>query len=142
MDVIHGVNTFVMSVLADIIIAAALWPHSSTTQAISRHLPLEVSHGSRTVMLFAGLTLLQVTRNLARHKEAAWWVAVLALSLSFVSHLGPELDLLPTAISGLLLAYLLLFLRPFHAVSDLATLRRALVMVPILAAVVIAYGWF
>ncbi|PYQ01768.1 MAG: hypothetical protein DMF82_18315 [Acidobacteria bacterium] len=139
---VHAVMPFVMSLLGVVNIAAALWPHAPATQAISRHLPLEVSHGSRTVMLFAGLTLLQVTRNLARHKEAAWWVAVLALSLSFVSHLGPELDVLPTAISGLLLAYLLLFRRRFHAVSDPATLRRALVMVPILAAVVIAYGWF
>jgi len=139
---VHAVMPFVMSVLGVANIASALWPHAPATQAISRHLPLEVSHGSRTVMLFAGLALLQVTRNLARRKEAAWWVAVLALSLSFVSHLGPELDVLPTVISGLLLAYLLAFRRRFHALSDAATLRRALVMVPILGAVVVAYGWF
>jgi len=100
-----------------------------------------VSHGSRTVMLFAGLALLQVSRNLARRKEVAWWVAVLALSLSFVSHLGPELDLLPALVSGLLLAYLLVFRRRFHTLSDPATLRRALVMVPLLGGVVVAYGW-
>jgi phosphatidylglycerol lysyltransferase len=138
---VHAVMPFVMSLLGVANIAAALWPHASATQAISRHLPLEVGHGSRMAMLFAGLALLQVTRNLARRKEAAWWVAVLALSLSFVSHLGPELDLLPTLVSGLLLAYLLAFRRRFHALSDPATLRRALVMVPVLGAVVVAYGW-
>jgi len=139
---VHAVMPFVMSLLGVVNIASALWPHAPATQAIIRHLPLEVSHGSRTVMLFAGLALLQVTRNLARRKEAAWWVAVLALSLSFVSHLGPEPDVLPMVISGLLLGYLLAFRRRFHAVSDPATLRRALVMVPILGAVVVAYGWF
>ena len=142
MSDVHAVMPFVMSLLGAANIASALWPHAPATQVISRHLPLEVSHGSRTAMLFAGLALLQVTRNLARRKEAAWWVAVLALALSFVSHVGPELDLLPTLISGLLLAYLLAFRRRFHAMSDPATLRRALVMVPILAAVVVAYGWF
>src|SRR5438093_1459781 len=86
---VHAVMPFVMSLLAVVNIASALWPHAPATQAMSRHLPLEVGHGSRTVMLFAGLALLQVSRNLARRKEAAWWVAVLALSLSFVSHLRP-----------------------------------------------------
>jgi phosphatidylglycerol lysyltransferase len=138
---VHAVMPFVISLLAVVNIASALWPHAPATQAMSRHLPLEVGHGSRTVMLFAGLALLQVSRNLARRKEAAWWVAVLALSLSFVSHLGPELDVLPTLVSGLLLAYLLAFRRRFHALSDPATLRRALIMVPILGGVVVAYGW-
>jgi len=138
---VHAVMPFVMSLLAVVNIASALWPHSSTTQAISRHLPLEVSHGSRTVMLFAGLALLQVTRNLARRKELAWWVAVVALSLSFLSHLGPGLNAPHTLVSGLLLAYLLAFRRRFHALSDPATLRRALLMVPMLGAVVLAYGY-
>jgi lysylphosphatidylglycerol synthetase-like protein (DUF2156 family)/membrane protein DedA with SNARE-associated domain len=141
MSDVHAVMPFVMSLLAVVNIAAALWPHAPATQAMSRHLPLEVNHGSRTVMLFAGLALLQVSRNLARRKEAAWWVAVLALSLSFVSHLHPELDVLPALVSGLLLAYLLAFRRRFHTLSDPATLRRALVMVPILGGVVVAYGW-
>jgi phosphatidylglycerol lysyltransferase len=138
---VHAVMPFVMSLLGVVNIASALWPHASATEAMSRHLPFEVTHGSRAVSLFAGLALLQVTRNLARRKEAAWWVAVLALSLSFVSHLGPELDVLRALVSGLLLAYLLAFRRRFHALSDPATMRRALAMVPLLAAVVVAYGW-
>src|SRR5438093_1997930 len=138
---VHAVMPFLMSLLAVVNIASALWPHAPATQAMSRHLPLEVGHGSRAVMLFGGLALLQVSRNLARRKQAAWWVAVLALSLSFVSHLGPELDVLPAVVSGLLLAYLLAFRRRFHALSAPATLRRARTMLPIPSGVVVAYGW-
>ena len=69
---VHAVMPFVMSLLAVVNIASALWPHAPATQAMSRHLPLEVSHGSRAVMLFGGLALLQVSRNLARRKQAAW----------------------------------------------------------------------
>jgi phosphatidylglycerol lysyltransferase len=138
---VHAVMPFVMSLLGVVNIASALWPHSATTRAVSRLLPLEVSFGSRAVMLFAGIALLQVTRHLARRKELAWWVAVLALSLALVSHVWPELDVPHAIVSGLLLAYLLAFRRRFHALSDPATLRRALVMVPILGAVVVAYGW-
>lgn len=138
---VHAVMPFAMSLLAVVNIASALWPQSATTRAVSRMLPLEVNHGSRAVMLFAGLALLQVTRHLARRKELAWWVAVLALSLSFASHVWPALDPPHALVSGLLLAYLLAFRRRFHALSDPASLRRALVMVPVLALVVVAYGW-
>lgn len=138
---VHAVMPFVMGLLGVVNIASALWPHSAATRAVSRMLPLEVSHGSRAVTLFAGIALLQVTRHLARRKELAWWVAVLALSLSFGSHVWPELDVTHALVSGLLLAYLLAFRRRFHALSDPSSLRRALVMVPVLGAVVVAYGW-
>jgi phosphatidylglycerol lysyltransferase len=137
---VHAVMPFVMSLLGVVNIVSALWPHSAA-RAVSRLLPLEASHGSRAVMLFAGIALLQVTRHLARRKELAWWVAVLALSLSFASHVWPELDVTHALVSGLLLAYLLAFRRRFHALSDPASLRRALFMVPVLGAVVLAYGW-
>jgi lysylphosphatidylglycerol synthetase-like protein (DUF2156 family)/membrane protein DedA with SNARE-associated domain len=138
---VHAVMPFVMSLLAVVNIASALWPHASATRAMSRLLPLEQSHGSRAMMLFAGLALLQVTRHLARRKELAWWVAVGALSVSLLSHLRPELDVPQTIVSAVLLVYLLAFRRRFHALSDPASLRRALVMVPILGGVVVAYGW-
>jgi phosphatidylglycerol lysyltransferase len=130
-----------MSLLAVANIASAFWPHSAAARAVSRILPLEVDHGSRAVMLFAGIALLQVSRHLGRRQELAWSVAVLALTLSFASHLWPALDVPQALVSGLLLGYLLVFRRRFHALSDPASLRRALFMVPVLAAMVLAYGW-
>ena len=141
MSDVHAVMPFVVALLGVLNIASALWPESHATRAIRHLLPLEVSHGSRAVVLFAGLALLQVSRNLARRKALAWWVAVGALAISFVSHVRAERDVTHALVAGLLLAYLLAFRRRFQALSDPATLRRAVVMVPVLGAVVAAYGW-
>jgi phosphatidylglycerol lysyltransferase len=92
-------------------------------------------------MLFAGLALLQVTRNLARRKEVAWWVAIFALTLSVVSQIGPGFEIQHTVVALLLLAYLIVFRRRFSAQSDPATVRRALVMAPVLGVLIVAYGY-
>ena len=58
---------FVMGVMGSLNILAAVWPSSETLlRPVRIWLPLEVSQGSRTLMLFTGVALLQVTRNLAR----------------------------------------------------------------------------
>ena len=85
-------------------------------------------------MLLAGVALLQVTRNLSRRKALAWWVAVAALTVSILSHAGRAFDLHHSMVAALLLAYLLVYRRRFQARSDPASLRRALLMAPVLAA--------
>ena len=91
-------------------------------------------------MLLAGLALLQVTRNLGRRKALAWWVAVAALSVSLLSHVGRAFDLHHSLVAALLLAYLVVFRRRFTARSDPASLRQALLMAPVLAATVWVFG--
>jgi lysylphosphatidylglycerol synthetase-like protein (DUF2156 family) len=97
-------------------------------------LPLEVMQHSRPPMLFAGLALIQVTGNLARRKELAWWIATAALSISLVSHLGRAFDLHHSLVAALLLGYLVVFRRRFYARSDPMSVRTALRMAPVLAA--------
>ena len=97
---------------------------------LEQWLPLEVTQRSRALMLLAGVALLQVTRNLARRKALAWWVAVGALSVSLLSHVGRAFDLHHSMVAALLLAYLLVYRRRFNARSDPASLRQALVMAP------------
>ena len=138
---LHRLVPLLMGFMGVLNLATALWPASAGPVApLESWLPLEVMQRSRPLMLFSGLALLQVARNLARRKALAYWVAVLALSVSFVSHLGHGFGLHHSLVAALLLAYLAFFRRLFHARTDPQSLRRALAMAPVLGAVVLAYG--
>jgi phosphatidylglycerol lysyltransferase len=138
---LHAIVPFVVGLLGVLNLLSAIWPREpAVMRELEQWLPLEVTQRSRALMLFAGLALLQVTRNLSRHKALAWWVAVAALSVSLVSHVGRAFDLHDSLVAGLLLAYLVVFRRRFAARSDPASLRQALVMAPVLAATVWVFG--
>jgi len=68
-------------------------------------------------------------------------VASLALSVSFLSHLGRAFDLHHSLVAGVLLAYLVIFRRRFYARSDPASLQKALLMAPVLGLTVLVYGY-
>jgi phosphatidylglycerol lysyltransferase len=138
---LHGLVPFVIGLMGALNLISAIWPrHSRGLIALETWLPLEVRLRSRPLMLFAGLALLQVTRNLARRKALAWWVAVVALGVSLVSHVSRGFDLHHSLVAGVLLAYLVHFRRRFQARSDPGSLRRALLMFPVLAGLVLVYG--
>jgi phosphatidylglycerol lysyltransferase len=138
---LHGIVPFVVGLMGVLNLLSAIWPREpAVVVRLLPWLPLEVMQRSRTLMLFAGLALLQVTRNLSRRKALAWWVAVVALLVSLLSNLGRALDLHHSLVAGLLLAYLVTFRRRFTARSDPASLRQALVMAPVLAVVVWVFG--
>jgi len=138
---LHNALPFVMGLMGALNILAAVWP---STEALLRPvriwLPLEVSQGSRTLMLFTGVALLQVTQNLARRKELAWWVAIIALSFSLLLHVTSGLDVQNSLIALILLVYLLYFRRRFYTRSDPASLRKGLMVTPLLLLLVFFYG--
>jgi len=139
---VHALLPFAVGLMGLLNLVSAIVPRPPETVAIlQRWLPLEVTQRSRPLMLFAGLALLQVTRSLARRKELAWWVASLALSVSFLSHLGRAFDLHHSLVAGVLLAYLVIFRRRFYARSDPASLQKALLMAPVLGLTVLVYGY-
>ena len=128
---LHGLFPFVMGLMGIVNLVSALLPYSETRiDEIQRWLPLEVTQESRTLMLFAGIVLLQVTRSLARRKETAWYVAVIALTISLLLHVTRGLDGQHSLVAGVLLGYLIYFRRRFYARSDPASLRRALTNAP------------
>lgn len=138
----HAIVPFVIGMIGVFNIFMALWPRRAGAMVtLARWVPLDVPEGNRLVMLFAGLALLQVTRNLARRKEMAWWVAIFALTLSVVSQMGPGFEIQRTLVALLLLAYLIVFRRRFSAQSDPATVRWALIMAPALGVLIVAYGF-
>ena len=138
---LHAVVPFVVGLLGVLNLLSAIWPREpAMMRALEQWLPLEVTQRSRALMLLAGLALLQVTRNLGRHKALAWGVAVTALSVSLLSHVGRAFDLHHSLVAALLLGYLTVFRRRFTARSDPASLRQALLMAPVLAGTVWVFG--
>ncbi len=139
---LHALFPFATGLLGLLNLASAILPRSrQSIAALESWLPLEVMQRSRPLMLFAGLALLQVTRSLARRKELAWWVAAIALGASLLSHVGHAFDLHHSLIAALLLAYLVVFRRRFHARSDPRALKWGLLMVPVLGLLVVLYGF-
>ncbi len=138
---LHGLFPFVMGLMGVLNLVSAVMPGpESRLGQIQRYLPFEVTQQSRTLMPFAGVVLLQVTRSLARRKETAWYVAVAALSISLGLQISGAVDLPHTLVSGMLLFYLVYFRRRFYARSDGPSMKRALVAAPILSLIVFAYA--
>ena len=138
---LHNALPFVMGLMGSLNILAAVWPSSETLlRPVRIWLPLEVSQGSRTLMLFTGVALLQVTRSLAQRKELAWWVAVIALSFSLLLHFTSGLDIQNSLVALALLMYLVYFRRRFYTRSDPASLRKGLIVTPLLLMMVFFYG--
>lgn len=138
---LHAVVPFVVGLMGLLNLLSAITPREpQAMRLVELWLPLEVTQRSRALMLLAGLALLQVTRNLRRRKTLAWWVAAVALSVSLLTHLGRAFDLHHSLVAALLLGYLVAFRRRFSARSDPASLRQALLMAPVLAAVVWVFG--
>jgi lysylphosphatidylglycerol synthetase-like protein (DUF2156 family)/membrane protein DedA with SNARE-associated domain len=138
---LHNALPFVMGLMGGLNILAAVLPSSEAVlRGVRSWLPLEVSQGSRTLMLFTGVALLQVTRNLARRIELAWWVAVIALSFSLLLHVTSGLDIQNSLVALILLSYLIYFRRRFYTRTDPASLRRGLMATPLLLLMVFFYG--
>jgi lysylphosphatidylglycerol synthetase-like protein (DUF2156 family)/membrane protein DedA with SNARE-associated domain len=138
---LHNALPFVMGLMGTLNILAAILPSSETLlRGVRGWLPLEVSQGSRTLMLFTGVALLQVTQNLARRKQLAWWVAVIALSFSLLLHVTSGFDIQNSLVALILLLYLVYFRRRFSTRSDPASLRRGLMVTPLLLLMVFFYG--
>jgi len=139
---LHTLAPILIGAMGVVNIVSAVWPRShAMVQAISEWLPLEVSQNSRALMLMAGIALLQVTRNLARRKELAWYVAVVALLVSILTHVTRALDFQHSVVAGLLLAYLYRYRGRFYARTDPASLRLAASMLPLVFAAVYVYGY-
>jgi len=139
---IHTFVPFLIGAMGVINLFAAILPRDpATMRTVRAWLPLEVTQRSRPLMLFAGIALLQVSRNLARRKELAWYVAVVALVMSLCLHITRGFDLHHSLIAGLLLAYLVYNRRRFYARSDPVSIKRSALVIPAMAAAVIVYGY-
>lgn len=103
-------------------------------------LPFEVTHGSRALMLLAGIGLFYLGRTLARRKRLAWALAMVLGAISTGLYLAHHGSVLRAALAALFTFELWRHRHRFHARTDPIRLRHAVVAAPILALAVSVYG--
>jgi phosphatidylglycerol lysyltransferase len=139
---LHRLVPLIIGFVGALNVSTAVWPRSAAhVAALEAWLPLAVMQRSRPLVLFSGLALLHVARSLSRRKALAHRVAALALGVSFLSHLGHGLSIHHSMVAGLLLGYLWIYRRRFQARADPQSARQALIMAPVLGALVLVYGF-
>jgi phosphatidylglycerol lysyltransferase len=107
---------------------------------LTGRLPFEVTHGSRALMLLAGIALLYLGRTLARRKRLAWGLALALSAISSGLYLADRGSILRAAFAAAFAVELWRHRHRFHARTDPIRLRHALAAAPVLALAVSAYG--
>lgn len=106
------------------------------------YLPLEVTHGTRTLTVLAGMLLILLSWSIFRRKQRGWLAAMLLLGTSSVLHLLKGLDY-EEAISALcVMTVLFAARREFVVRSDSRAMRGAVVFSLIAVAGWLLYGIF
>jgi phosphatidylglycerol lysyltransferase len=103
-------------------------------------LPLDAVHGSRALMMFAGLVLLALGNALVRRKHSAWLLALVLTATSAVLHVIHHGGVIRATLAIALTFELLRQRRRFVAKSDPVRLRRAAVMASLLALAIAVFG--
>jgi phosphatidylglycerol lysyltransferase len=107
---------------------------------MTARLPFEVTHGSRVLMLLAGLGLAHLGRGLARRKRSAWAMALGLAALSSVLYLTHHASILRAILSAAFAVEVWRQRHRFHARTDPMRLRHALLATPVLALALTIYG--
>ncbi len=139
---VHLVAWFAATVGLIGIFEAFLPREPSVFEWLEPFLPIDLSEYGRIGMYLSGFCLLGIARGLWRRKRAAWWIAVVLLSLTAVLQLarGPDFHhAIPTA---LILGLLIWRRRDYIAESDRGSIRWAFIIgIPLFIAV-FAYAVF
>jgi phosphatidylglycerol lysyltransferase len=107
---------------------------------MEQFLPMDVSESSRLGMYLTGLFLLAIARGIWRRKRAAWWLAVVLLSLTTLLQFARGPAFHHAALALAILGLLIWRRRDYVAASDQPSIRWAFIIgVPILVGVII-YG--
>jgi phosphatidylglycerol lysyltransferase len=137
----HGrLATFAVVLGALNVLSATVGAHLLHLQWMTARLPFEVTHGSRALMLLAGLGLAYLGRGLARRKRSAWAMALGLAALSSLLYLTHHASILRAALASAFAVELWHQRHRFHARTDPLRLRHALLAAPILALALTVYG--
>ena len=123
------------------LLSAALSPVRGTSELWSNAIPLAVRAGAASVAAVAGFGLLVIAGALARRQRRAWGVAIGLLLIAGAGHLLKDVDI-PAAAVNLGMAGVLIAARPeFDAQPGPGSIRRALLVLPLLVAAAWAFGF-
>jgi len=104
------------------------------------HMPLMLSHGSRTLTIIFGLILLVLARSLSRRKRQAWRLTVPLIAVSPFLHIVKGLDFEEALICLVLLALLLAHRQSFYAENDKPSARQGAIAAMGMFLFAVVYG--
>jgi phosphatidylglycerol lysyltransferase len=137
----HGrLATFAVVLGALNVLSAIVGTRVLHLERMTAWLPFEVTHGSRALMLLAGLGLAYLGRGLARRKRSAWAMALSLSALSSLLYLTHHASILRAALAAAFAVELWRQRHRFHARTDPLRLRHALLATPVLALAITVYG--
>lgn len=133
---VHLVAWFVATVGLIDILEAFLPKEPGVIEWMEPFLPIDVSESSRLGMYLSGFCLLGIARGVWRRKRAAWWIAVVLLSLTTILQLARELAFHHAFLAAGILGLLIWRRRDYIAESDRGSIRWALILgIPLFIAV-------
>lgn len=123
-------------------IVSVIYPELALNlRRVTQYAPLQLRRGGQLGALLTGLALLLLANALWRRKRTAWYITMIVLFLSAVSHALNRSVLDFRFLLTLLLAGWLLFLRPhFSARSDTPSVRQGLYVIGGTLVVILLYG--
>jgi len=103
-------------------------------------LPLQVSQGGHLTSALAGFALLLLAASLWRRKRVAWFLTVMVLAISIVTHIIKGLDYEEATLAIVLLIALIIFRSHFHARSDTPSVQQGVLTLMAALAFTVTYG--
>jgi lysyl-tRNA synthetase, class II len=123
------------------LLSAALSPVRGTSELWSNAIPLAVRAGAASVSAVAGFGLLIIAGALARRQRRAWAVAIVLLLIAGVGHLLKDVDFPAAAVNLGMAGALIASGREFDVRPGPGSIRRALLILPLLVAAAWAFGF-
>jgi phosphatidylglycerol lysyltransferase len=103
-------------------------------------LPFGTHYWNRSVSLIVGFALLYLSWNLFRHKQVAWWLAVMSSAVVALVHVGSGRPWYTVVAPAAALGLLLLFRSRFTVHSEPRSIVQGLGIVAVSVVLVLAYG--
>jgi phosphatidylglycerol lysyltransferase len=107
---------------------------------LGKWVPFDISEGHRVRMFLISVLLLILASGLQRGKRIAWQITVLGLLLAPILHLGRGASWVPALVNLAIIGFLILHRRYFVVESDPKSIRSAVIICPILAIALVAFG--
>jgi phosphatidylglycerol lysyltransferase len=107
---------------------------------LQRWVPVQVRQGAHLTAAVAGFALLLLAGSLWRRKRMAWWLTLILLLVSAVSHLVKGIDYEEFALSAALALWLWSLRSHFHARSDAPSFRQGVRALVAALLFTLAYG--
>ena len=125
---VHLVAMFVSGVGVIGVFEAFLPREPSVFEWLEQFLPIDLSESGRIGMLLSGICLLGIARGVWRRKRAAWWIAVVLLSVTAILQVTRRAHFHHAVPTAMILGLLIWRRRDYLAQSDRGSIRWAFIL--------------